>query len=71
MATDAENLATIRSRLLASLATEASNPKPSYTVGNQSTDYNGWRTSIMQQLTQINELIAVADPYEVEVRGIP
>ena len=70
MATDAENIVTIRSNLLAYLATESANPKPSYSIDGQSVSWDQHRTSIMQQISELNELIAAADgPWEVESLG--
>ena len=71
MATDLENLIAIRSNLLAALRTESANPKPSYTVGNQSVDWNGYRAALLQQIEQINAQMAGVEPFEVEVQGVP
>ena len=66
MATDAENLATIRSNILSILATESAAPKPSYNVDGQSFDWNGYRASLMTQLANINAMAAaISGPYEV------
>ncbi len=60
MATDAEQIATIRSNLLANLATESANPKPSYNIDGQQVDWNGYRTAILGQIMALNNLQAAA-----------
>jgi hypothetical protein len=60
MATDADNIATIRANLLAALATESANPKPSYSVDGQQVDWNGYRTAILGQIVALNGLQAAA-----------
>jgi hypothetical protein len=60
MATDADNIATIRANLLAALATESANPKPSYSVDGQQVDWNGYRTAILGQIAALNGLQAAA-----------
>lgn len=72
MASDAENIATIRSNILAALAESTVNPKPTYAIGGQNVDWNGYRTSLMQQLQDLNELADTANgPWEVAIQGIP
>ena len=60
MATDAENIATIRANLLAALATESANPKPSYNIDGQQVDWNGYRTAILGQIAALNSIQAAA-----------
>jgi hypothetical protein len=60
MATDAENIATIRANLLAALATESANPKPSYNIDGQQVDWNGYRTAILGQIAALNGLQTAA-----------
>lgn len=70
MASDADNLATIRSNILATLASESANPKPSYNINGQNVDWNGYRASLMQQLKGVNELMAQVGVYTEVVEGI-
>ena len=70
MPTDAENIATIRSGLLAALATDSANPKPSYSIGNQSVDRNAWRANLLEQIKGLNEIAGASDPFEIHVTGI-
>lgn len=60
MATDADQIATIRTNLLAALATESANPKPSYNVDGQQVDWNGYRTAILGQIAALNALLSAA-----------
>jgi len=60
MPTDAEQIATIRSGLLAALATESANPKPSYNIDGQQVDWNGYRTAILGQIAALNTLLSAA-----------
>ena len=60
MASDADQIATIRSNLLAALATESANPKPSYNVDGQQVDWNGYRTAILAEIAQLNAILSAA-----------
>jgi len=72
MATDLENLNTIRSNILAKLASESSSPKASYSIDGQSVDYNGWYQAMWSQLQQVNKQInSAGGPFEVETIGAP
>lgn len=64
MATDAENMATVISNLLAYLATESANPKPSYSIDGQSVSWDQHRASIMQQIREMQDM--AAGPFEVQ-----
>jgi hypothetical protein len=69
MPTDLENLLTRRSAILAELAAGPS--KPSYTIDGQSVDWNGYRSSLLNELTMLNGQIAAAEgPWEIESRGM-
>ena len=70
MATDLENLTTIRSNLLTALATASASPKASYSIDGQSVDYNGYYAALWGQLEQVNKQISTAGgPFEVETLG--
>ena len=60
MPTDAEQIATIKSNLLAALATESANPKPSYNIDGQQVDWNGYRNAILCQIAALNSLQSAA-----------
>lgn len=71
MATDLENLLTIRSNLLAALADISANPKPTYSINGQSVSHNEHRRSLLEEVKSINALIVQADgPYEEIHEGI-
>jgi hypothetical protein len=70
MATNAENIATIKANLLTALATESANPKPSYSMGGQSFDWNGYRSAVLKQIADLDALLAAAEgPWEANVQG--
>lgn len=72
MATDAQNIATIKSNLLAALATESASPKPSYSIDGQQVDWNGYRAAMMKQIADCDALLAVAaGPWEEVIEGVP
>ena len=72
MATDAENIATIRSNLLTALVTESANPKPSYAIDGQSVDWNGYRAALLKQIADLNALMSSLDgPFEVTDTMLP
>jgi len=67
---DATNLATSRSNLLAELASVTASPKASYSIDGQSVDHNAYRRSLLAELREINELTAaIGGPFEVETVG--
>jgi len=66
MATDAENIATIRSNILTALATESANPKPSYSINGQQVDWNGYRAALLKQL---QDLPSLEGPVELITEG--
>ena len=69
MATDAENLATIKSNYLAELAAESANPKPSYLIDGQSVQWTAYRNSLLQKVAEIDKMIAATTPFEVASRA--
>lgn len=60
MPSDADQIATIKSNLLAALATESANPKPSYNIDGQQVDWNGYRTAILGQIAALDALKSAA-----------
>ncbi len=67
MATDLENLATIKSNYLAALAADSTNPKKSYSIDGQSVNRDAWRESLFKRIAEIDELLTSAQgPFEVE-----
>lgn len=69
---DLTNLTTIRTNLLAKLATESSSPKVSYSIDGQSVNYNQWYKMMWEQLESVDKQIASAGgPFEVRTIGVP
>jgi hypothetical protein len=67
MPSNAENLATIKSNILATLA-EITNPatrKISYSVDGQSVSWTEYQRLLMEQLRSVNELLQSETPYEI------
>jgi len=65
MASDAENLAAIRSNLLTTLADLTTNPKPNYSINGQSVSWQSLYDSLWNQLSKVNEqMAAVGGPFE-------
>lgn len=62
MASDADNLRTIRSNLLTALATESVNPKPNYTIDGRSYSWSDWRSKILADCRELSDQIAMLDP---------
>lgn len=71
MATNAENIATIKANLLSALATESASPKPSYSIDGQQVDWNGYRAAITKQISDLNLLLmAEQGPVEDVLQGV-
>jgi len=69
MATDAEQLATIKSQTLAILVDLTENPKPSYNVDGQDIKWGEYFDILTTKLEKINALIAAQTPTEVHSQG--
>ncbi len=70
MATDIENLKTIKSNILASVVEYTANPKPSYILDGQEVEWTEWFEAMMQRVKEIDELIAAEEPYEIMSQGV-
>lgn len=64
MATDLENMQTIRSNILAALADLTANPKPDYMVDGQRVLWSSMRESLNRDLESIEKRIATESPQE-------
>lgn len=77
MATDLQNLQTIKSNLLASLAAEttyqaAHGPKPSYSLDGESYSWTEWREAVLRKITTLNALIqSEGGPFVITSRARP
>jgi len=65
MATNLENLETIKSNLLTALASITASPKPTYSIDGQSVSWGDYYRSLMDQVKAVNELINMESPYIV------
>lgn len=57
MATDAENLATIKSQIIARIAEITAEKKPSYTIDGQSVSWQQYADSLWKQLAECDKQI--------------
>jgi hypothetical protein len=69
MATNLEHLKTIRSQILAELADLTAHRKPTYSVDGQTFSWNDYRSRLISDLREIDELIAAEEPAEVKSQG--
>ena len=69
MPTDAEQLATIKSQILANLVEITENPKPTYNIDGQHILWGDLFEKYTKQLAEINELLNAQSPYEHHSRG--
>ncbi len=75
MATEADDLKTIRASYIATLKTEAAyqaanGPKPSYSIDGESVNWDAWRDSMLKKIEDLTNLIqAIAGPFSVRSRG--
>jgi hypothetical protein len=65
MATDLEQLETIRSQALATIAEITANPKPSYTIDGQTVSWNSHLQQLRQTVDWCNRHVAAAQPIEI------
>lgn len=70
MPTDAEQLATIKSNYLATLAAISADPKPSYNIDGQSVSWTEYQAMLMDKVKAINDLINDEGPFILNSRGI-
>lgn len=71
MATNAENLATIKANILAQLATltDASTRKLSYSIDGQSVSWTEYQDMLFRQLDTVNKQLQAARPFAVISKG--
>ena len=69
MPTDAQQLATIKSQMLANLVAITENPKPSYMIDGQSVQWGAYHRMLIDQLAAIDDQINAATPFEIHSRG--
>lgn len=68
--TSLEYLESIKTNLLATLATDTATPGVDYSIDGQSVSRSAWRNSLWAQIVEINALIAAEDPTELRSQAI-
>ena len=67
-----DNLTTVRDQLVATLAAETANPKPSYSIsdsnGSRSVNWAEWQRLTMDQIETLTKMIVALNPYVVSTR---
>lgn len=69
MATDAANLATIKSNALERLAELSASPKPSYSIDGQQFSWAEYQKLLMDQVAWCDQQLAAETPVEVITQG--
>ncbi|HUT14348.1 MAG TPA: hypothetical protein VMY42_27935 [Thermoguttaceae bacterium] len=69
MPSDAAQLATIKTQILAILVDITENPKPSYMIDGQSLQWAAYQRLLLEQIDRINRQIAAETPFEISSRG--
>ena len=69
MPSDAEQLATIKSQILATLVTITAGPKPSYNIDGQQVSWTAYHKMLIDEIAAIDALIAAGTPAEVRSYG--
>ena len=65
MPADLEQIQTIKSQALASIAEITANPKPSYTIDGQSVSWNAYLRHLRQTVDWCQRKLAAEQPVEV------
>ena len=69
MATDAEQLATIKSQALANLVAITANPKPTYDIDGQEVEWTAYHKMLQDQVTWADKQLAGEQPVEIHSVG--
>lgn len=69
MPTDAAQLATIKSQILANLVEITESPKPTYNVDGQNVLWTAYHKMLIDELAVIDGLISAASTYEIHHQG--
>lgn len=70
MPTYTENLIIIRNQVAQTLADITANPKPSYTLTDETYSWTEYQDMLFRQLEKLDGLIAQSQPYEIRTRRI-
>lgn len=69
MPTNAENLASIKANVLATLAEITANPKPTYSIDGKVVSWTEYQEMWMRRLETVNNLINAETIYEFNTQG--
>lgn len=70
MATNAEQLATIKTQSLATIATITASPKPSYTIDGQTVSWTAYLKELRETVAWVDaQLVQAGGPYEIHSLG--
>jgi hypothetical protein len=70
MATDLEQIRTIRTQTLAIIAELTANPKPSYYIDGQTVSWNAYLTNLQATVDWCERKLAGEEPFEIHSRGV-
>ena len=70
MASDQEQLETIKAHALAQLVELRANPKPSYTIGDQAVSWESYAASLERTVDWCDEKLGAGQPFEIKSRGV-
>jgi len=68
--TDIERMKSIKSKLLDTLESLATNPKPTYSIDGQVVSWNEYFQMLVAQVKSLNDLINAEEPFEIRTQGI-
>ena len=69
MATDLEQIQTIRTQTLAIIAELTANPKPTYYIDGQTVSWNSYLTNLQATVDWSERKLAGEEPFEIHSRG--
>ncbi len=69
MASDAEQIATIKTQTLARMAEITAQPKPSYNIDGQMIAWGDYLRELQRAVDWCNEKLAGETPFEIRSRG--
>lgn len=69
MATDAEQLATIKTQTLAVIVTITADPKPSYAIDGQNVSWGDYLAKLQATVAWCDKQLAASAPFEVHSTG--
>jgi hypothetical protein len=69
MATDAEQIALIKSQAYANLVAITASPKPSYSIGDHTVSWTKYKESLRADIAWADAQLASIAPYEIHSQG--